>query len=51
MSISGKGPSRKFRSTTLMERLVPVILVLLALIMVGTLAIVILSLLGLLPTF
>ena len=51
MSVSGRGPSRKFRSTTLTERLVPIVLVLLVIVLVGTLAFVVLSLLGLLPQF
>ena len=51
MSTTGKGPSRKFRSNAITERLVPVVLLLLAFIMVSTLALVVLSMLGLLPKF
>lgn len=50
MSASGKRPSRKFRSNLWIDRLVPVILILLAILLIGTLVLVVLSLLGVLPS-
>jgi hypothetical protein len=49
MSGSGKGPSRRFRSSSWTERLVPLVLVFLLLLLVGTISLVLLSLLGILP--
>jgi hypothetical protein len=50
MSLSGKGPSRRFRSTAWSDRLVPLVLILLLFILVGIILLVLLSLLGVLPT-
>jgi hypothetical protein len=50
MNTTGKGPSRRFRSTAWTERLVPVLLVLLLVVLVGTILFVLLSSLGILPS-
>ena len=48
MSASGKGPSRRYQPSGWSERLVPLVLLLLLIILVGTILFVILSALGLL---
>lgn len=49
MSASGKRPSRRFQSSSWSEWLVPVILVLLLLVLIGTILYVLLFSLGVVP--
>jgi len=49
VSASGKGPSRRYQPSGWSERLVPLILLLLLIVLIGTVVFVILSALGILP--